>query len=148
MEKVSSLFEKYISLILLALSGVFVIFEIIQLFWITADHLYVRFSSGMGFTRTPEYSRGIMIIFFNIMLMLEVMQTIKVFYKSYTLKLRIILLVCLIAVSRKVFLLDIEHNAQLEFSTAALIIAISAGYYLISRTETFNKLDHKEEEEH
>ncbi|MHA3786863.1 phosphate-starvation-inducible PsiE family protein [Flavobacterium hauense] len=146
MEKLSAKFEKYISITLLLLSGFFVIFQTVELLWITGEHMHMRFSSGLNFTPAPEYSRGIMIVFFNIMLMLEIMQTIKVFYKSYTLKLRIILLVCLIAVSRKVFLLDIEHNAMLEFSTAALILAISAGYYLISRTETFNKLDHEEEE--
>ena len=146
MENFSTKFEKYISITLLLLAGFFVIFQTVELFWITCQHMYVRFNSGLNFTPAPEYSREIMIVFFNILLMLEVMQTIKVFYKAYTLKLRIILLVCLIAVSRKVFLLDIEHNAMLEFSTAALILVISVGYYLISRTETFSKLEHKEEE--
>lgn len=148
MEKISSKFEKYISFILLILSGIFVIFQTVELLWITGDHFYERATTDLGFELAPEYSRTIMILFFNILLMLEIMQTIKVFYKAYTLKLRIILLVCLIAVSRKVFLLDIEHNAMLEFSTAALILTISVGYYLVSRTETFSKLDHDENEEH
>lgn len=146
MEKLTENFEKYISVTLLLLSGVFVIFQTVELLWMTGERMYTRATTALGLDPTPEYSRQIMIVFFNILLMLEIMQTIKVFYKAYTLKLRIILLVCLIAVSRKVFLLDIEHNAMLEFSTAALILAISTGYYLISRTETFNKLDHNEEE--
>lgn len=119
MEKLSENFEKYISMTLLLLSGVLVIFQTVELLWMTAERMYTRATTALGLDPTPE---------------------------AYTLKLRIILLVCLIAVSRKVFLLDIEHNAMLEFSTAALILAISAGYYLISRTETFNKLDHNEEE--
>jgi len=146
MEKLSEKFEKYISMTLLILSGIFVVFQTIELLWMAGERIYVRSTTVLGLDPSPEYSREIMIVFFNILLMLEIMQTIKVFYKAYTLKLRIILLVCLIAVSRKVFLLDIEHNAMLEFSTAALILAISAGYYLISRTETFSKLDSEEHE--
>jgi hypothetical protein len=49
-------------------------------------------------------------------------------------------------VSRKIFLLDVEHDAMLEFSTAALIFAIALGYYFISRSELMNKLNHDGEE--
>jgi uncharacterized membrane protein (DUF373 family) len=147
MEKISLKFEKYISVTLLILAGIFVIFQTVELLWLTGEHFYIRATTNLGLEHAPEYSRSIMIVFFNILLMLEIMQTIKVFYKAYTLKLRIILLVCLIAVSRKVFLLDIEHNAMLEFSTAALILTISVGYYLISRTETFSKLKSEDLEE-
>lgn len=145
MEKISDGFERIISFTLLTLCSIYIIIQTAELLWGTFDHLYTRFTTKMGLEYNPEYSRTIMIMFFNILLMLEIMQTIKVFNKSYTVKLRIILLVCLIAVSRKIFLLDIEKNAMLEFSTAALILAIAIGYFLITRSEVLQKLNHDED---
>jgi uncharacterized membrane protein (DUF373 family) len=147
MEKAFPIFEKIVSFILLVLSALFIVFQTVELVCISYEHIYTRFTTSLGFGFAPKYAREIMVLFFNIMLMVEIMHTIKTFNKTLNLKLRIILLVCLIAVSRKVFILDIEHNPMLEFSTAALILVISAGYYLISRTETFSKLDHEENEE-
>jgi uncharacterized membrane protein (DUF373 family) len=146
MEKLVFKFEKFISYFLLILAGIFIIFETMELLWTTYDVMYKRFEGGKGFVHVPYAGLSVMVVFFNILMMLEIMQTIKVFNKGLTVKLRVILLVCLIAVSRKIFLLDVEHDAMLEFSTAALIFAIALGYYFISRSELMNKLNHDGEE--
>ena len=75
MEKLSENFEKYISMTLLLLSGVFVIFQTVELLWMTGERMYTRATTALGLDPTPEYSRQIMIVFFNILLMLEIIDS-------------------------------------------------------------------------
>ncbi len=76
-------------------------------------------------------------VFFSVLLTMEIIQTIKVFSHSHTVKLKIILIVSLIAVTRKILMLDISDVGPMaEFAIAALIIALSAGYFLVSKSES------------
>ncbi|MGF6928032.1 uncharacterized membrane protein (DUF373 family) [Chitinophaga sp. W2I13] len=74
------------------------------------------------------------LLFFNILLALEILETVKVFEKSHEVKIRIILMICMIAVSRKILMLDIfEGNPMSEIVLAALMVGLSGGYYLINK---------------
>jgi len=66
--------------------------------------------------------------------MIEIMQTIKVFSDSHINKVRIILIVCLIAASRKVLALG-EQTVEpaSELALAGLILSLAAGYFLVTR---------------
>jgi uncharacterized membrane protein (DUF373 family) len=85
---------------------------------------------------TDEKGKPVAGLFFSILLLLEIMQTIKVFAKEHSVKIRIILIVGLIAVTRKILIFDMEDvDAASQFAIAALILSLSAGYYLVSKSE-------------
>ncbi|HWH63379.1 MAG TPA: phosphate-starvation-inducible PsiE family protein [Ginsengibacter sp.] len=133
MIKFSDRFEKIISAILLAFAMLFIVFQVVQLLWNTVESFSRRFREA-GMDYAPEYGRTVAILFFNILLMMEIMQTIKVFAENHIIKVRIILIVCLIAVSRKILALgETTVEPMADFAIAALIISLSAGYYLVSR---------------
>ncbi|WP_436487105.1 phosphate-starvation-inducible PsiE family protein [Chitinophaga sp. ARDCPP14] len=133
MEKTLRTFEKYTCYTLLGIGMFYITFQIVELLWLTATGLIKRFQD-VGFTYAPEYSRSMTLLFFNILLALEILETVKVFEKSHEVKIRIILMVCMIAVSRKILMLDIfEGNPMSEIALAALIVGLSGGYYLINK---------------
>jgi uncharacterized membrane protein (DUF373 family) len=79
-------------------------------------------------------------MFFNILLMMEIMETIRVFSHHHIIKVRIILIVCLIAASRKVLELgEGVVNPIAELALAGLILALACGYFLVSRSKISTK---------
>jgi uncharacterized membrane protein (DUF373 family) len=133
MMKFSDRFEKVISYILLVFAMLIVVYQVIQLFWNTFQSLSQKFKEA-GLEYAPEYTRSVAIVFFNILLMIEIMQTIKVFAHKQIIKVRIILIVCLIAVSRKILALGEEISDPMgELALAALVLSLAASYFLVSR---------------
>lgn len=144
MTKTFDRFEKVVSAILLGFGMVIIVFQVVQLIWNTISSFAKRFQEA-GLEYAPEYTRTIAILFFNLLLMLEILQTIKVFSQNHVIKVRIILIVCLIAVSRKILALGEQSTEPLaDFALAALILALSAGYFLVSR-HTTESLEEKKE---
>lgn len=133
MEKFADRFDKFISSILLVFGMVFIAYQVVQLIWNTVDSFAKRFREA-GLEYAPEYGKTIAILFFNILLLMEIVQTVRVFSHSHIVKVRIILIVCLIAVSRKILALG-EHSGDpmSELAIAALILSLSVGYFLVSR---------------
>jgi uncharacterized membrane protein (DUF373 family) len=97
--------------------------------------VYTDRISHSGLDYTQAYGKNLFVIFFNILLALEILETVRVFDKDHDVKIRIILLVCIIAVSRKILTLDMNHvDSNSELALAGLVGALSAGYYLVSRS--------------
>lgn len=133
MEKVLKKFEKIISWILLVAGMMIVSIQVMELIWETFNGVYLRFKE-VGLQFAPEYLKSGVLLFFNILLTLEVLQTVKAYKEEHIVKIKVILLICLIAVSRKILLLDVQHgNPKEEYAVAVLIIALALGYYLIDR---------------
>lgn len=133
MIKFSALFERWVSIILLGFAMLVVVYQIILLIYNTVLSIELR-TEQVGLTYAPEYTKNVAVLFFNILLMLEIMETIKVFAHSHVIKARVILIVCLIAVSRKILALGEHHvDPLVEVAIAALILALSIGYFLVSR---------------
>jgi uncharacterized membrane protein (DUF373 family) len=133
MLKFSDEFEKIVSKILLGFAMAILSYQIIQLIWNTIESFALRFKEA-GLEYAPEYGKTITIMFFNLLLMMEIMQTIKVFASNHIVKVRIIMIVCLIAVSRKILALG-EHSGDpmSELAIAALILSLAVGFHLVSR---------------
>lgn len=133
MIKFTNRFEKLISAILLGFGMVIIAYQVVQLIWNTIKSFQQRFSET-GLDYAPEYTKTIAILFFNILLMMEIVQTIKVFSHNHIIKVRVILIVCLIAASRKILELGEGHSDPMTmFALAALILSLAAGYFLVSR---------------
>ncbi len=74
-------------------------------------------------------------LFLLIMIGIELLETIKSFVLDNVFRGEVVLLVAIIAISRKVIILDINNLPSLTLlGIAAIIIALTAGYYLVRRT--------------
>ena len=133
MLKFANRFEKAISALLLVFAMLIIVYQVVQLVWNSVQSFAKRFRE-VGLEYSPEYGQTIAILFFNILLMLEIMQTIKVFSNNHITKVRVILIVCLIAASRKILELgEGTKDPMSELALAAMILSLATGYFLISR---------------
>ncbi len=72
--------------------------------------------------------------FLLILIGVELLETIKAYLSEQVVHVEVVLEVALIAVARKVVILDIkEFSADTLFSVAALVIALAVAYYLEKR---------------
>ena len=112
----------------------YIAFQTIELVWESIKGYSSRIREA-GLDYTAEYGKSIFVIFFNILLALEILETVRVFDKDHDVKIRIILLVCIIAISRKVLTLDAKgSNPMAELALAALVVGLAGGYYLVTRS--------------
>lgn len=131
MEKFVKKFEQYVSYVLIAAVVIYITFQVIVLFRESFISFFERVRKD-GFEYTQLYGRNVFVVFFNILLALEVLETVKVFNKDHDIKIRIVLIVCMIAVSRKILSIEIGIEGPLgELAVAALIAGLSASYFLI-----------------
>jgi len=137
-------FDFSVTNLLLLVAMVVISIQCFELVIELAKAIFIKVeTSSWGYI--PRQSKNIAVLFFNILLTMEIMETVKVAHKSHHVKIRVILIVCLIAVSRKILMLETEHpEPMMEFAIAALIIALALGYYFISKS---NLLDESETEE-
>ncbi len=147
MIKFTDRFEKLIAAILLGFGMVIIAYQVVQLIWNTVKSFEQRFRDT-GLDYAPEYTKTIAILFFNILLMIEIVQTIKVSSHNHIIKVRVILIVCLIAASRKIFELGEGHSDPMTmFALAALILSLATGYFFVSRY-TNDPVEGSEEEKY
>ncbi|MBN1568818.1 MAG: phosphate-starvation-inducible PsiE family protein [Acidobacteria bacterium] len=73
-------------------------------------------------------------MFLLVLLGLELLETIKAYLIEHAIHVEIVMVVALIAIARKVIILDVKTtDAMPLFAIALIIVALSLGYYLISR---------------
>lgn len=74
-------------------------------------------------------------VFMLVLIGIELLDTIKVYFKEHVIHVEVVMLVALIAVARKVIVMDTAVMTGSEIlGIAGIIIALSAGYYMIKRT--------------
>jgi uncharacterized membrane protein (DUF373 family) len=128
----SERFESFISCILIVFSMIIIAYQVVQLIWNTGKTLGNQIAVT-GLDYVPETGRPVVVLFFNILLLIEIMETVKLFRQSHEVKLRIILIVCLIAVSRKVLELEPHSDPLTEIAIAALVFSFALSFYLVSK---------------
>ncbi len=123
--------ERTIAMALLILMGIVVISG-------TLEVAYVVFTDLMA---PPGFFLGVADLFdiFGLFLMvligLELMTSIKMYLDESTIHAEMMFLVALTAVARKVVILDAHSiDPMTVFAIAALVIALSGGYYYIKKT--------------
>jgi uncharacterized membrane protein (DUF373 family) len=134
MELIIGKIEKYISFALIFVGLTFACYQTIELVYLFVVGLFDSVREGRFMADQP--GRPIAGLFFSVLLTLELIATIRVFAHDQLVKIRIILLVGLIAVTRKILEMDMDHIAPVEgLTVAALILTLSLSYYLVSRSE-------------
>lgn len=74
-------------------------------------------------------------VFLMVLIGIELLDTIKAYFKENIIHVEVVMLVALIALARKIIVLDLDKYKDSLFGIAALIVAISVGYYLIKKTD-------------
>lgn len=72
--------------------------------------------------------------FMMILIGIELMETVKIYLEKETVHVEVILMVAIIAIARKVIIIDVkEMEASALIGIAAIILALSVGYFAIRR---------------
>jgi uncharacterized membrane protein (DUF373 family) len=105
--------------------------------------LYVLFFYGVRTgLATLETVSGVQLALQNVfggvllvLLGLELIDTLKVYFAEHRIRTEVILIVAMIAVGRHVIQIDFEHAGGLELiGTATIMLALAVSYFLVKKT--------------
>jgi uncharacterized membrane protein (DUF373 family) len=72
-----------------------------------------------------------------VLLGLELAETMKSYFASHQIRVEVILIVAIVAVGRHMIQLDFDHAPAAEvFGLSALILSLTAGYFLVKKAQT------------
>ena len=129
-------FEKYIFYFLIAILAIYILVEVASLVYFFFTGLATIESGKMLFFSKDEGDQ-IVPAFFGILIALELIDTLKIYLKENEIKSQHIIVIGLIAISRKLLVLDFAHGDPMtNFSIAALLIGLGLAYFLLKKGET------------
>ncbi len=138
MKRIIATFERIIIIVLTVLMGIVVIVSTIELTYMLFAGIFES-QEGKALLGLNDLFE-IFGLFFNVLIGFELFETMKLFFKENVFHAELILLVALIAVSRKVILLDYTTMEPLSIiGVAVLIGTITGGYYLIRNAQKTDK---------
>jgi uncharacterized membrane protein (DUF373 family) len=93
--------------------------------------------------RTTPYSEivmseqqmlGVLGLFLTVLIALELIETVEVYFKKHSIHVEIVVLVAIIALARKVIILDLgKYSALVLLALGFLILALGATYFMVRR---------------
>lgn len=124
-------FERIIVLTLLAMMMVAVLVATVEL----AVILYQQIMLPPVFLLSIAELQEVFGFFLMVLIGLELLESIKTYLEEDRVHAEVVFLVAIVAISRKVIILDYKESTPPEmlFGMAAIIIALGAGYYLVKR---------------
>lgn len=133
----SSLIKKFEVAVFYFLSAIIVLYiavEIIELVYQFGKALLTTDDTSTRLLITKEQTALVLPVFFNILIATELIDTFNIYIKEHIIKVQSILLIGLIAIGRKLLVLDLGHVDGLSnIGLASIIIALSLGYYLVKK---------------
>lgn len=134
---INSSFKKFEKAVFFLLSGIIVLFitvEIIELLYQFGLALFTSDDTSDRLLISKEQTAMVLPVFFNILIAIELIDTFDIYVKEHNIKVQNILLIGLIAIGRKLLVLDIGHSDGLSnIGLAAIILALSSGYYFVKK---------------
>ena len=123
--------EKYIIQLLIALMSILLIIASLQL----AYEVIKAIITSENFLIDLDGLMGLFGVFLLVLIGIELLDTIKVYFKKHVIHVEIVLLVAIIAVARKVIVMDFDKYGGLEIiGIGLLLLAMAGGYFLIKKT--------------
>jgi uncharacterized membrane protein (DUF373 family) len=124
-------FEAIVVIALKLLLMIIIVAAVLMLFFLSYVVLQ-RFRLVQSVPELQEYVQhgfaGVLLV----VLGLELLETLRIFFTEHRVKLELILIVAIIAVGRHIILLDFEHaSGVVLIGVAALVLALTSGYYLV-----------------
>jgi uncharacterized membrane protein (DUF373 family) len=119
--------------LLIMMFGVLAI-AVVELIWIPLSSVFPglpRAAAG-GVLMTEAQMLDVFGVFLSVLIALELVETVEVYFKDHEVHAEIVILVALIAIARKVVLLDLHDYAPMSImALAALFIGLAAAYVAI-----------------
>jgi uncharacterized membrane protein (DUF373 family) len=130
-------FEKGVILVLVILMTVVLLLSTVELAWIIIKDIM----SPPLFLLEIDELLDIFGLFMLVLIGIELLETIaKTYMSDSTNHAQIVIAVAIIAIARKVIILDVKDLSGLALvGIAAIILALSVGYYLIKMKDTILK---------
>jgi len=127
-------FEKGVYAVLMALLMFVLLASLIDLIWLLYQSLYIVTPALL---ETHELVT-VLGAFLLVLIGVELLDTIKAYFKENTIHVEILVLLAIIAVARKVILLDPTGMNGFEFGfelmgIGVLVVGLSAAYYFIKK---------------
>lgn len=128
--------KRVVAGVLLALMFLVVFIGTAELAIVIVREILASFSSGVdAFLLSEAGLFAIFGLFLNVLIAIELIETVEVYFREHTLHAETVLLVAIIAVARKAILLDLTYYEPLMvFALGAMIVALGAAYYLVKKT--------------
>lgn len=127
--------ERYIIKVLIAMMTVLLIMATLEL-----GHEFIR----AIIDREPDDTHliinlaklmNVFGVFLLVVIGIELLDTIKVYLRRHVIHVEVVMLVAIIALSRKIIVMDyVEYSGFELLGTASIIIALAGGYFLIKKT--------------
>lgn len=123
--------EKYAAYALLALMSVIVIAATLEVAYLVATTIF----EPPGFFIGVHDLFDLFGLFLMVLIGLELMSSIRMYVNDHNIHAEVMLLIALTAVTRKIVILDSKAlEPMILFGLAVIIVALTAGYYLIRRS--------------
>lgn len=137
-------FERMILFTLLIMMSLVVLLATIELGWIIVKDIITPPLFLLEINELFE----IFGLFMLVLISIELLETIAKTYTNQSANhAKIVMAVAIIAISRKIIILDVEnYSGQSLMGIAAIILALSIGYYLIQRKILPTELTRKEDD--
>ena len=132
MEKLLKKFERYIVIGLLSMMALVVFLSTVELAFIIVE----RMLNGMPHLFLLNISDMLEIFGFFMMILigLELIETIKVYLVDESIHIEIICLVAIVAITRKIIILDLYKLPPVTLlGVAAIVLALSMGYFYLKK---------------
>jgi uncharacterized membrane protein (DUF373 family) len=130
--KLYELFEKIVIATLAVMMAIVIFFAVIDLGYV----IVVDILSPPTFLFDITELLDIFGMFLLILIGVELLETMRVYIRENTIRVRVVFTVALIAVARKVIILDPDkHTGITLVGIAAIILALAVGYYLIRKVK-------------
>jgi uncharacterized membrane protein (DUF373 family) len=136
--------------IIVALLAFFLVLIILTV-TLVASYLFAsKLTTVASISNISELQQAAMRAFSGILLVLlalELLDTVKVYFREHVVRVEVILLVGLIAMGRHVLEIDLHHiDPLILFGFSSLVLALAAGYFLVKRAQ-FSATRFKEDEQ-
>ena len=130
MEKFLKKFERFIVIALLGFMALVVLLSVVELAVLIFEQLMLPPFMLLDMAKLLK----IFSFFLIVLIGLELIEVIKVYLVDEQVHVEVIFLVAIIAVARKVIILDVNEMEPLTLvGVAAIILALSGGYYLLKQ---------------
>lgn len=126
-------FERFIVLALLVMMMVALLASTIEL----AIILFEQLLAPPFLLLDVKEMLTVFAFFLLVLIGLELVETVKIYFEEDAFHVEVIVLVAIIAVARKIIVIDYKSTSyEMLLSIAAIMLALTAGYFLVKRAGT------------
>jgi uncharacterized membrane protein (DUF373 family) len=139
MFKALDTYQKGIYYVLTGLLAIIIGFSVVELALLVFNGLIFDDSR---FRLENHEILGVLGLFLLVLIGLELLETIRAYIEDHRVHVEVIMLVALIAITRKIILLDSGEMDNVSlFGIGFAVIALSAGYFLVKKARTIEKVE-------